>query len=106
MPTSTRTTHIHFYDTLRQNGRAHRADRGVRPYRTLCVFADGACNFVIASCRGERGIDPYGHLSLSPFVVRFRLCVLHGRGKPLPYVTTKRGDSSETMALLLISHLR
>ena len=27
---------------------AQRADRGVRPYRALCVFAENACNFVIA----------------------------------------------------------
>ena len=59
MPTSTRTAHIRFYDTLRQNGRAHRADRGVRPYRTLCEVADDLCNFVIAYCRVDVGIDPY-----------------------------------------------
>ena len=35
-----------------------RADRVVRPYRTLCEVAENAYNFAIASCRGERGIDP------------------------------------------------
>ena len=29
---------------------ASRADRGVRPYKTFFVFADGVCNFVIAFC--------------------------------------------------------
>ena len=52
--------HIRFYDTLRQICDCPRADRVVRPYRTFCVFADGACNFAIVFCRGERGIDPYG----------------------------------------------
>ena len=69
---------------------AQRADRGVRPYRTLCVFADGACNFAVAFCRGERGIDPYGHFTLSAFVVRFCSCVLRGRRKPCPTLRRNR----------------
>ena len=60
MPTSTRMTHDRFYETLRQNCDADRADRVVRPYRTFCVFADGACNFAIACRRVDVGIDPYG----------------------------------------------
>ena len=44
---------------------APRADRGVRPYRTLCGFADGLCNFAIAFCRGERGIDLYGDFCMA-----------------------------------------
>ena len=48
-----------------------RADRVVRPYRTLCVFAEGICNFAIAYCRVDVGIDPYGHIAGSPFVVQF-----------------------------------
>ena len=39
---------------------APRADRGVRPYKTFLVFADGACNFAIVHCRVDGGIDPYG----------------------------------------------
>ena len=69
MPTSTRTTHARFYDTLRQIVIATRADRVVRPYRTFYGFADGMCNFVIACRRVDVGIDPYGDLTLSPFVV-------------------------------------
>ena len=46
---------------------APRADRGVRPYKTLCGFAENARNFAIACCRGERGIDPYGRITLLPF---------------------------------------
>ena len=69
---------------------APRADRGVRPYRTFFVFADSSCNFAIASCRVDVGIDPYGDFALSPFIVRVCNCVLRGRGKPRPYVTTKR----------------
>ena len=81
---------------------APRADRGVRPYRTLCGFADNACKFSIAPCRVDVGIDPYGHITLSPFIVRVCGCVLRGRGKPRPYVTTKRGGSSKIRTLLLI----
>ena len=43
---------------------APRADRGVRPYRTVLVFADGACNFVIASGTGGAGPRPYANYSL------------------------------------------
>ena len=68
---------------------AQRADRGVRPYKTVCVFADGLCNFAIAYRRVDVGIDPYRHFSYSPSVVQICPCVLHGRGDPLPYVTTK-----------------
>ncbi len=39
---------------------AQRADRGVRPYKTFFVFADGGCIFAIAYCRVDVGIDPYG----------------------------------------------
>ena len=46
---------------------AQRADRVVRPYRTFYVFADGSCNFVIASCRVDVGIDPYGISDNAPF---------------------------------------
>ncbi len=75
------------------------ADRGVRPYRTLYGVADRVCNFVIASRRGERGIDPYGIFARSPHIVRFCVCVLRGRGKPRPYVTTKRESPTERGSL-------
>ena len=58
-----------------------RADRVVRPYKTLCVFADSVCNFAIAHCRGARGIDPCGQITLPPFVVRFCGCELRRRGR-------------------------
>ena len=51
-------------------GASCRADRVVRPYRTFYGFADGMCNFVIAFRWVDVGIDPYGNLALSPFVVR------------------------------------
>ena len=48
-----------FAATFHKNGGAFcRADRVVRPYR-ICVVTENACNFAIACCRGERGIDPY-----------------------------------------------
>ena len=61
---------------------APRADRGVRPYRTLCGLADGFCSFATASCRGERGIDPYELYVLSCCHV----CTAQG----LPLVTKGR----------------
>ena len=45
---------------------------------------------------------PTERFSLSPVVARVWRCTLRGRGKPLPYVTTKRGDSSKRATLLLI----
>ena len=62
----------------------HRADRGVRPYRTLCVFAENAYNFAIALCRVDVGIDPYGQVALSVFVVRICWCIPRGRGRTPP----------------------
>ena len=50
---------------------ASRADRGVRPYRTLYSFADGLCRFATMFCRVDVGIDPYEQVALSPFVVHF-----------------------------------
>ena len=63
---------------------AHRADRVVRPYRTLCLFAENACNFVIACRRVDVGIDPYRDFTGSPFVVRFCRCAPRGRGRTPP----------------------
>ena len=54
-------------------------------------------NFVIASCRGERGIDPYGRITMLPFVARFCRCTVRGRGKPLPYVTTKHDTAQKKL---------
>ena len=98
MPTSTRTRHIQFYDTSKQNGHAQRADRGVRPYRTLCDLADGVCGYAIARCRVDVGIDPYGNVTRSPLVVLVCLSILRGRGKPRPYVTTKWGGGTKNTA--------
>ena len=63
---------------------APRADRVVRPYRALCIFADGAYNFVIAPRRVDVGIDPYGDFAWSPVVVRVCFCILRGRGRTPP----------------------
>ena len=84
---------------------APRADRGVRPYRTFFVFADGACDFVIAHRRVDVGIDPYGHFMLSLFIVRFCNCTLRGRGKPRPYGTTKRGALQKLPKMFLKQRL-
>ena len=64
---------------------APRADRGVRPYRALCIFADGAYNFVIAPRRVDVGIDPYGDFAWSPVVVRVCFAFCAGGVEPLPY---------------------
>ena len=70
MPTSTRAVGIQILlKPYSKNGRAPRADRVVRPYRTLCVFADGVCNYIIAFCRVDVGIDPYEDITFSPSVV-------------------------------------
>ena len=61
-----------------------RADRVVRPYRTFYVFAENACNFAIAFCRVDVGIDPYRQITLPPFVVCFCGCELRGRGRTPP----------------------
>ena len=63
---------------------APRADRVVRPYKTLCDFADGVCNAAIAHRRVDVGIDPYGDFARSPFVVQFRWCTVRGRGRTPP----------------------
>ena len=60
------------------------ADSGVRPYRTFYVFAENACNFAIAFCRVDVGIDPYGRIALSPFVVWICWRTARGRGRTLP----------------------
>ena len=42
-------------------GLYRRADRVVRPYKTLRVFADGVCRFAIAFCAGGVEPLPYGN---------------------------------------------
>ena len=77
MPTSTRAVGTPvFMKRCGKTDRAQRADRVVRPYRTLCVFAEGICNFVIAHCRVDVGIDPYGHFTLLPLIVRICWCTV------------------------------
>ena len=97
MPTSTRAGRISvFTKCCGEIGRAPRADRVVRPYRTFYVFADGVCNFAIAFCRVDVGIDPYGRYARSPFVVQFRWYILPGGASPAPTVrrnAAARGDS-------------
>ena len=90
MPTSTRLVGMIVF--TKRCGKfviAKRADRVVRPYRAFYGFADGVCNFVIAHCRVDVGIDPYGHHARSPYIVQICRCILRGRGLPLPCVTTK-----------------
>ena len=86
MPTSTRTTV--FTKHCGKPAITPRADRVVRPYRTFYDFAENACNFTIAYCRVDVGIDPYGDFVWSPFIVRCWWCALRGRGKPLPLFCT------------------
>ena len=85
---------------------APRADRGVRPYRTFCVFAETACNFAIAHRRGDVGIDPYGRIALSLFVVRICDCTPRGRGEPRPYITTKNGRNPKTVSYIISDSAR
>ena len=97
MPTSTRAADAFgFTKHCSKNWRTQRADRVVRPYRTLCGVADGVCRFANAICRGERGIDPNRHITRSPIVVRICWCVLRGRGKPLPYANLTDSARSPT----------
>ena len=54
---------------------AQRADRGVRPYRTVCVVADGACDFAIAHRRA--GQAPPLHYDETPeLIVRGSLTLI------------------------------
>ena len=90
MPTSTRTPHVRFTMHCGKFTNAPRADRGVRPYRTFYGVADGGCNFAIAYCRVDVGIDPYGRIALSPRM-RANLPVhpaRAGQGPPLRYGET------------------
>ena len=84
MPTSTRAVGTSVF-TIRRGkfAIAQRADRGVRPYRTFCVFAETACNFAIAHRRGDVGIDPYKRCTGSHRCIQFCGRVLPGgQGRP------------------------
>ena len=96
-------------------GASCRADRVVRPYKTLCGIADGFCNFAIARCRVAVGITPtvimQRRRALCEFVGASRAggveprpygstgstvkTCINGRGKPRSYVTTKRGAAQK-----------
>ena len=96
-------------------------DAHIDPPRRTSVFTIRRGKFAIAHGRTEASA-PTGRFAISPNIVQFYDCVLpgrcghrplrtllrgrrecaqiclcipHGRGKPLPYVTTKRGNSSE-----------
>ena len=84
MPTSTRTGHDRFYDTPWQICDCPTGGQGRPPLQDVLRFRRTLCNFAIAHRRGERGIDPYGQIALSPFAVRFCGCTLHGRGRTPP----------------------
>ena len=97
MPTSTRAERIFvIVKRCSKFANAQRADRVIRPYRTFFGFADGLCNFAIAFCRGERGIDPYRDFALPPshkkafpisgkgFFLCFRYC--HGDARAVSIV--------------------
>ena len=76
-------------------GASRRADRVVRPYRTLCGIADGFCNFAIARCRVDVGITPTVIMQRRRALCEF-FASHTGGVEPRPYITTKRGDSSKT----------
>ena len=63
--------------------------QGRPPLQDVLRLRRTSCNFAIAFCRVDVGIDPYGDFALLPFVVRFCGCNLRGRGSPRPYVTAK-----------------
>ena len=78
-----------FYDTLRQKRSCPTGGQGRPPLQDVLRLRRTSCNFAIAFCRVDVGIDPYGDFALLPFVVRFCGCNLRGRGLPRPYVTAK-----------------
>ena len=77
-------THDRFCETLRQTRDCPTGGQGRPPLQDVLRFRRTLCNFAIAHRRGERGIDPYGQIALSPFAVRFCGCTLHGRGRTPP----------------------
>ena len=76
-------------------GASCRVDRVVRPYKTLCGIADGFCNFAIARCRVDVGITPTVIMQRRRALCEFVGASRAGGVEPRPYVTTKRGGSSE-----------
>ena len=99
MPTSTRAVGTSVF-TIRRGkfAIAQRADRGVRPYRTLYVCADGVCNFAIAFCWVDVGTDPYGHRAGSPLCILICDCTLRGRCRAPP-LRHDRGNGEKSKFL-------
>ena len=87
MPTSTRAVGTSVF-TIRCGKFviAHRADRGVRPYRALCVCVDGVYRFAIAFCRVDVGIDPYGDFACRRTLCDFAFASCTGGASPAPTV--------------------
>ena len=90
MPRSPRTMHIRFYDTLRQICHCPTGGQRRPPLQNVLRFRRTSCNFVIAFCRVDVGIDPYGDFALSPFVVQFCDCILRGRSRTPPLRLDKK----------------
>ena len=78
-----------FYETHRQIRNCPTGGQSRPPLQDVVRCRRALCNFAIAYRRVDVGIDPYRRIALSPFVVQICGCILRGRGKPLPYVTTK-----------------
>ena len=70
MPTSPRTRHVRFYDILRQICRCPTGGQRRPPLQNVLRFRRTSCNFVIASCRVDVGIDPYKRITDSPGCIR------------------------------------
>ena len=62
-----------------------RADRVVRPYRALCAFADGVCNFAIAFCGSMWASTPTEILHGCRSLCRFLGAPCAGGAEPRPY---------------------
>ena len=70
MPRSPRTPHERFYDTLRQTRDCPTGGQMRPPLQNVVRFRRKCVQFCIAFCRVDVGIDPYGHITLSPFAMQ------------------------------------
>ena len=131
MPRSPRMTHVRFHEAHRQTRNCPTGGQRRPPLQDVLRFRRKCVQFCDCVLRGRGRTPPLRHVgqfyvftsiaanpqlpngrteasapterfSLSPVVARVWRCTLRGRGKPLPYVTTKRGDSSKRTTLLLI----
>ena len=70
-----------FYDMRRQICRCPTGGQRRPPLQDVLRFRRRCVQFCDSPCRGERGIDPYGHFARSPHIVRICWCAPRGRGR-------------------------